>query len=266
MAAKGIDPVTTRSLDRSGLISVLLGLGLAIVIFSFSTLGTWVGHYFMTVCHEFGHALSNWLYGYPSLPALDFQYGGGVALHQDRKLWLLIIPYLGLAVFAAKFAKNLLLLAGTLVIIAIYSITAFTTSHRVIILFMGHGMELVIAGIFMYRALSGSAVIEGLERPLYAILGFFMVFYDARFAWLLLTDKVERIMYGFGKGGDAHDFTVIAEQYLHLDLRLIAGFFLVCCLATPLISFLVYRYLNGGILLAEKFTIGRESSSRRNGI
>jgi len=91
---------------------------------------------------------------------------------------------------------------------------------------------------------AGPAVVgDNLERPLYAFIGFFALFSDVRFAWRLMTDEVEQIMYGFGKGGHAHDFVRIAES-VNISLTTVAAVFLACCLLPVATAFWFHWWLN----------------------
>ena len=64
-------------LDAAGWKALGIGFGLAVCTQIFSFLEMLVG-YFVVLVHEMGHAIAGWLFGYPSLPAFDFTYGGGV--------------------------------------------------------------------------------------------------------------------------------------------------------------------------------------------
>lgn len=229
-------------INKEGWIALTIGLVLAIVVFCYSPLGKFITHYFKTLVHEIGHTLFAALFGCPSIPAFDFQYGGGFAPIKEQKTWLLVVDYLGIFAAFCYFYKRWKAVLVLIIFTVIYSILAFTESYKVIYIFMGHGFELVIAAIFLYRALTGSAVVNALERPLYAFIAFFIILTDTKFAYLLLTDKTERILYGFGKGGHSHDFVAIAKDYLNCDLRAVAAFFLACCILTPILTFIFYFF------------------------
>ena len=125
----------------------------------------------------------------------------------------------------------------------IHAILAFTSAHQVVILFMGHGTELAIAGIFFYRALSGSAVIHSIERPFYAAIAFFIVLSNLSFAYGFITSPLARIAYEDAKGGGHWmDFSRIAEDYLRVRLARVAAFFFVCCFFPLVLAFLAFRY------------------------
>jgi hypothetical protein len=198
--------------------------------------------YLTTLIHEFGHALVGWAFGYPSVPRFDFTYGGGVTTMQGRSTLILGIVYVLLGLAVVSYRRNRPTLIALAAGLGLFALCAHTDLHRVIILFMGHGMELVIAAVFLYRALSASAVVHALERPLYAMCGFFILASDLHFGWRLMTSPAARRAYGAAKGGGHWmDFDRIA-RHLHVGLPTIAFVFLACCLLAALIAFLIYRY------------------------
>ena len=97
--------------------------------------------------------------------------------------------------------------------VAIYSVALFSPLRDFLITAMGHGAEILFAGIFLHRALSGDQVLRSEERPLYAFLGLFILIYDARFAHELMSSHSSREAYGDAKGGGhAMDFDLIADR------------------------------------------------------
>lgn len=231
-----------RHMDRDDWIVLAAGLVIALVV----TLIPLVNHIFMTLVilvHEMGHTIVGWLFAYPSVPAFDLHYGGGITLHTQRSTALLVVIYLGMAFLIYTYRKNIptvILLACLLIIHLLFSFTYF---HEVAILFMGHGTELIIAGIFFYRAMSGAAVVHTIERPLYCAIGLFIVFADIRFAFGLMTSHLARQEYEDAKGGGHWmDFSRIAEDFLGVDLTSVAFFFFLCCLLPLVLGFLTFRY------------------------
>ncbi|HEY9640556.1 MAG TPA: hypothetical protein V6C57_08730 [Coleofasciculaceae cyanobacterium] len=198
----------------------------------------------LIMVHELGHASVAWLFGYGAIPAFDFIYGGGVTMQTLDRIPLLLFGLgSGFAYLCYRYRHNDLtsrvLLAGAIA----YAICAFTPLHTLLIVGMGHGFELLFAGIFLYRALSGWGCRYAIERPLYGMLGFFMVFYDIRFAYGLLTDAEQRAIYEVGKGSIVdNDFVRLANEYFQVDLSAIVMGFLLCAIATPLITGLLFRY------------------------
>ncbi|MCP4214030.1 MAG: hypothetical protein GY765_05195 [bacterium] len=243
----GIDqtPQPVHPMNKEVRKTLGIGFGISVVVLYLPFL-SFIFRYLITLAHEIGHAIFGWLYGYPSIPAFDFAYGGGVTMHQDRKLFIVIIVYILLAALLYMYRGNRLTLGILIGGTALYSLTAFTSLHSMIILFMGHGTELIFGGICFYRALSGSAVVVAAERPLYAFLGFFIFFSDCGFAFRLMTSKMFRADYEAAKGGGHWmDFSRIAEEYLDVRLATVALFFLLLCLLMPVATYLFYRKKEG---------------------
>jgi hypothetical protein len=205
-----------------------------------------LNHIFMTLTtlvHEMGHTLVGWVFGYPALPAFDLQYGGGVTATMPRSVLLLAVFYSVMAFLVYTYRKNTFSLMFLCALLAIHILLSVTKLHDVVFLMMGHGMELVIAGIFFYRALSGAAVVHSIERPLYSIISWFIVLSDFRFAYRLATSAHVRRLYEQAKGGGHWmDFSRVAEDYLHTDLKVVAAFFFVATLLPLVLGFLSFRY------------------------
>jgi hypothetical protein len=227
-------------LDQAALRSLGIGFAIALVVFLVPFLN-YVFGYLITLVHELGHAVVAWLFGYPAVPAFDFMYGGGVTFHEDRKVLIVLLVYAAFAAGIYLYRRNRIassVLGGA---VALYTLLAFTPLHEILQIFMGHGAELVFAGIFLYRAISGEKIKVPAERPLYAFVGFFILLSDLRFAWRLIYSAEHRAMYENAKGGGHWmDFSRIAEEYLHTDLAAVAGVFLVACALPVVIALLVW--------------------------
>ena len=241
-AVEAEQPPEPRHLDRTDLLVMISGAGIAALAFisTFVSNTLWT---MTTLVHEMGHALFGWLFGLPSLPAFDLMYGGGVTISQQQSILLLVVIYCLLGYLMYYYRKN----TGTLIWLGVLGIIHFlcviTKWHEVIYLFMGHGTELIIAGLFIYRALSGSAVVHFAERPLYAAIGFFIVYQDTGFAYRLMTSPEARQAYGEAKGGGHWmDFSRIGSDYLGTSLENVAGVFFVFCLLTIVLGYLAFRY------------------------
>ena len=231
-----------RRLDLQAAVAAVAGLALASCAAAVPAL-KFIFSYLTIIIHETGHALFGWLFGYPSIPAFDFRYGGGVALHRTRSVGVLVGFYVLMGVAGWLYRRNPLTLALLGALLGVHAWLAYTGAHHVVILFMGHGTEIVLAGVFLYRALTGSGIIRAVERPLYAFCGFFILICDVVFAYGLATHHGQRLLYEAAKGGGHWmDFSRIAERHLHVELASVATFFGVCCLAVPIVSFAASRY------------------------
>jgi len=233
--ATGVDALGWRTIGASLFLAALLLMsGQLTVLFS----------PFVTLIHELGHACLAWLFGYFAIPAFDFVYGGGITMQsQDRIGLIMLAIYGGFGFLFYRYRRNDLTSRVLLATVIFYCICAYTSIHQLLMIAMGHGFELIFAGIFLYRALSGSGCRYSIERPLYGMSGIFIILYDLRFAIRLLTSIDIREIYELGKGDILdHDFVRLANEYFHVDLSVIAIGFLLCCLLTPVITFLVFRY------------------------
>ncbi len=201
--------------------------------------------YLAVLVHEMGHAVFAWIFGYPAVPAFDLTYGGGVTIWQDRKVLLVLGVY---ALFATAFtifgiSRNRSGLIFTGVVLVLFAFLAHTSGHDVVILFMGHGTELLFAGLALYRMLSRSAIINPAERPLYGVIGWFMVLDSIRFGLSLVYSPAARYEYGAAKGGGHWmDFDRIASDHLGISLEPVALFFALCALAVPAVSFAAWLF------------------------
>ena len=223
-----------RGVLTVGFVLAAVVLAMPFLRFVFSYLGILV--------HETGHTVAAWLFGYPAIPAFDFQYGGGVSIYQTRNLGVLALLAL-LAAWALYTAWQLprwRRVVGT--VLGLWLLLALTPLHEVVILTMGHGFELVIGGLFLYKATTGRGYETEAERPAYAFAGWFLVLSTVRFCWDLLSSADQRQAYAAAKGGGHWmDFSRLSREFLGISLEGVAGLFLLLALATPLLAFLAAR-------------------------
>ncbi len=222
-----------RSIEAAGWVAFGIGLGLALLTEILPFLRVLVG-YFVVLVHELGHALTGWLFGYPSVPAFDFTYGGGITSHQEQMPLLLLASYAGFAFLLWVFRANRISLGLIGGIALVYTALLLTSGANIVMIAMGHGAELIFAALFIHRAVSGNACHLASERPLYAWIGFHIVFHDLRFAFGLVTNAFQREMYVEAKGGGHWmDFSRLANEFLGVSLETVAGAFLVLSLLPP---------------------------------
>ncbi|MBM4383239.1 MAG: hypothetical protein FJ091_07690 [Deltaproteobacteria bacterium] len=195
-----------------------------------------------TLVHEMGHAAFGWLFGYPSIPAFDFSYGGGVTLQQDRIALLGVGVAAALAYAAYAMRERAPLRNALLAALALYVPLALTRGHEAAILAMGHGGELCFATLALHRALSGRGCKLEAERPLYGLIGWFIVLSDVRFAWQLRTSAIHRELYEEAKGGGHWmDFSRLANEFFHVPLDTIVAVFLALLVVPPLAALALQR-------------------------
>ncbi|MGP1383939.1 MAG: hypothetical protein ACTS2F_10300 [Thainema sp.] len=231
-----------KQLDKEGQRAIAAGLGLGLLV---TLLGQvkFLLHPLITTVHELGHAATNWLFGYFAIPAFDFIYGGGVTMSSAQKSVIIVtLMYLGLAYLFYRYWRNILTARLLLGLTLVYLLCAYTPIHQALIVGMGHGFELLFAIVFLYQSLSGLGCRTSIERPLYGMLGFYIVLYDIGFAWRLLTDSDMRAVYNLGKGGIDNDFVRLARDYLGSNLSAIAVAFLLGSLMVLPLAYTIFRY------------------------
>lgn len=192
----------------------ILGFGLAAAIVAYWIPFTrTVLSAIVTLFHEFGHAVMGWLMGYPSIPAFDFVYGGGITPHGEFRRSIVIAIAVIFAYLAWLFRENRksLVIIGAIFLVWLFFVTR-EWRRETIFAAAGHGGELILAGIFFYKALSGTGWrAPEFERPLGAFVAFFVQINTTLFAWRLLHDAAFLDWYREGKGGALmHDLEVIA--------------------------------------------------------
>lgn len=239
-------------IPRDGWLAIACGVGLAVVTQIVPALQVMIG-YFLVLVHEMGHAAAGWLFGYPSIPAFDFRYGGGVTAHQSQMTILIVLVFAAIAWLGWMLRRNAAGLVGALMLAALYGYAVATPWHEVVMISMGHGFELIFAALFLSRALSGRACTYEVERPLYAWIGFFIVIQDVRFAHGLISDPSARLAYQSAKGGGHWmDFSRLSIDYFDTNLETVAWVFLLLCFLPPVIGFAVHRYRPHLRALAER--------------
>lgn len=249
-----------QELDAQAWKTIAIGGILALILVSLPFL-TFLFTPLITLVHELGHAACGWVFGYPAIPSFDFIYGGGITIHGQRWSLLLWAVYGGLGYLAWLYRHNRLTLICLGVLTGLYTVSAFSPIHQALFVAMGHGFELLFAGIFLYRALSGFGCRYPLERSLYAMAGIFIILYDLRFAWRLIFDPIEQAIYRDGKGGVLdHDFVRLSQEFFHVDLAIVVGLFWWLVLFTPVFIFGLYRYRQLMLFLFARLFLAKSDS------
>lgn len=235
------EPLQLHRVTRAMLVAQAVGLAAALATF-FTPLARFLLHVLVTLVHELGHAATAWLFGRPAVPAFDFLRGGGVTPTFERS-WLVLVPiYALLAAAAARMRRNRPALIALGLLCLLHMSFAFGRGGLMTILFMGHGFELVIAGVFLFRAWSCHAVEFPAERYLYAWLGWFIVLEDLAFGWSLWHDVGARVDYRDGKlGPHTNDFDRMSLG-MGVPLATIASLLWWLAVLTPVLAYLAFRY------------------------
>jgi hypothetical protein len=200
----------------------ILGFGFIAAVLAYAfPLTRFVLSAMVTLFHELGHAVAGWLMGYPSLPAFDFVYGGGLTHHGQFRLSIALAIAALFAYLIWLFRENRVT-AATIAVLFLVWLVFVTREWRRELIFAsaGHAFEFILSGAFFYMALSGTGWRNpDVERPLGAFIAFFVQIHAMVFAWKLATDEGAREAYRIGKGGAMmNDLEVVA-----LDLQIWLG-------------------------------------------
>jgi len=239
--------------------AILIGSALAFGLYLFP-FTRFVFSYLVILIHELGHSATSWIFGAPAIPALDFVYGGGVSIQFESNpiLMALLFGLWAAALFLSRGRPRLVVTVA--VGLALYVLAISTPLKELLTVSMGHGAELLFATIFCYRAISGAALRSEAERPAYAFCGAFITLSSVHFAARLLSSAIFRREYEQAKGGGHWmDFSRIAEDFLGVDLSVVAGLFFLAAFCPPLVAFL--WHLNRDRARASKEWLCRPSRS-----
>jgi hypothetical protein len=187
---------------------------------------------FTTLCHEMGHTAGALLVGRPALPAFDFSFGGGVTMTGERHTWLLVLYAITVGVIWRQAGGRRWLrwiLGSCSGFVALLILTGLDEAWFV---WMGHGGELIIATVFLHRALTGVAEVYPGERWLYGLVAWALLGHALGMCWMLLFDPAFLNTYLEGKRGIDNDFVRLADE-LGLSLQGVAWANLVVDLLVP---------------------------------
>lgn len=160
---------------------------------------SYVGVFF----HEIGHALFNWLYGYMAVPTFDFASGGGMTYQFGDRSWLLQgvvwLVLAGLVVLARRRAPPLMLPLAALA--AFVFGTSLLDAHQFIIVFMGHGTEVLLAAFLLCRGYYNVWLSRAGERWVNVFIGAYMLGAVITLMWALMHNPGFAMEYEAQKGG-----------------------------------------------------------------
>ncbi len=230
-APAGVGP---RRLERADLVPLGIGFGIGAVVAAVPILN-WVCSYLGILAHELGHFLAGMVFGYPSIPAFDLRQGGGITLHQDRSWLLLAGVYVAALLPFLRLRRNPPAAAVWGGAVLLFALVAHTRLHELVILAAGHVTEVVLGGVFLYRAWANASI----QTP--AELGLFLVWRPIVFSIRILHDAGARAEYLAGKIDCDNDFVRISSL---TGIRMDAWLWMLIVLsaATAAASFLAFRY------------------------
>ncbi len=171
-----------------------------------------------TLFHEFGHAVTGWLLGRPSIPAFDFTYGGGFT-HYGKFQPLLALAIAAALLWLGWLLRGNRLSVGVLCAIAAVWLVAVSSEWRreTVLASAGVVFELIMAAIFLYMAIAGIGFRNAaLERPLAAFVAFVVQMSTMRFLWQLRSSDEFLAGYKEGKGGALMNDLEVVALNLHI--------------------------------------------------
>ncbi len=225
---------------------LFFGLGAVISpIFAFVPLLQYMGWFLASLVHELGHTLVAWFFGQPAFPAIRLD-GHAAALHTEQKTLLVIVigGLLAALLWHLRHRPKARVVVGA--VLALHPLLAFTEAKEVIHLLGGHLSELVFAGIFFYRALSGGFTESNAERITYATMAWFLLGRNVIMnGGLMFSEAARRTYHGNGSFGLTNDF-IRAARELGWSLEGVAALMMLFSLAVLPVAFLVWRKLDWG--------------------
>ncbi|MDD7985501.1 hypothetical protein PQO01_11120 [Lentisphaera marina] len=198
--------------NKELIIRLVLGIILGVLAFNFQ-FTRFIFSYLTILIHELGHSIFGWIYGYPSIPAFDFTYGGGVAMYMQRKIEIIYLTYAVLIYGIYYLRKNIIPLICNIGFLILFIFTSRNEGADIMRVYMGHGTEIAFAAIFLYRGLTGSQSVNNIESCLYIACAFFIFNQNIDFAYSLRNDAAFLANYMQGKGDLTHDFHVLCLEH-----------------------------------------------------
>ena len=220
---------------------LIVGMVLALAF----TLAPWLrfmGWFLGSLFHETGHVAFSWFVGCPAWPAISLR-GHAAAFHQPQNAVVLALLGLGLGAGVLIAWQNRRHLGLAIALLLLWPLVTFVDGLREVgFLLSGHLGELVFAGVFLWRARTGSAIEHEAERPLYACVGWFLLARNIVLTGALTFTESARSLYMTnGSFGLTNDYVRVAGNWLHVPLQAVTGFMLLIALGVfPLVLALTW--------------------------
>ncbi len=146
----------------------------------------YIFNFLATLVHEIGHSVFAWLMGMPSIPAVGL-FGGGVTPVLSQILPLCFAILAGLGWLAWQMRGERRWLTAIVTTMVVYALLAFTSAAQNLVTAGGVLFEVGGAVACFYWVLTAPRSV-GLERPLYALWGWWMLLNRLSETWLMLHD------------------------------------------------------------------------------
>ncbi|NUN48325.1 MAG: hypothetical protein HUU15_05790 [Candidatus Brocadiae bacterium] len=205
-----------------GLIAVPVGKALFLPGFVFNFLTTLV--------HEIGHCACAWLMGMPSIPAVS-PGGGGVTRWWDQQVSLVGAWLIAWAWLASRLRDRRPLLIAAVAGGGVHALLAFTSAHELFVIGGGVLFEIAGAGLCFYRA-SDPHTVRPIERPLYALWGWWMLMNRGGEAILMLRDRAAwdaAVIYESGLAAGLTNDLELVRDILNVPPQVVLKVVLLAC-------------------------------------
>jgi hypothetical protein len=159
------------------------------------------------------------LLGRPALPSVSLTGHVPFTLIADRQmLWVCLVVWAALIWLAVQAWRHQFLRVTATFAAIVYPVLAFMPkASQLAICLSGHGAELFLAGVFLWRAQTGLFTHNQLERALYGVVGWYLVFNNFFMCLGILRNPASRAAYIAGANpGIVNDYVVAAYDALSL--------------------------------------------------
>ncbi len=229
-------------LPPGGLLPIVVGLVLAAWIVANNSLPSFIIRMLGTLAHETGHAFTAIVLGHPALPSFDLIHGGGVTAVQEQSLVLIAFEAGLLGIFVYLHRRNPWAWGAAGVLATTLLMLGLSDYGDLLILSMGHGGQVLMGAIFLYRAWAGVAVAHVAERWLYALIGWVLLLHAGGMCWDLIHDAEALESYLIGKCGMDNDLVRITEALPGVSLDAVVWFHFFMPMVAPAVVWAAYRY------------------------
>ncbi len=194
--------------------ALAVALVVALVVRAVGGLAAWIVAMLGVLTHEMGHAAAALIVGRPALPRFNLVCGGGLTHIGDRSTAMLLLYAGGAAWLAHQLRERPRLLAALIGAAVAYALVLWSDWDQVFFTAGGIIGHSLFGSIFLYRALTGRAVVHGgFERWLYAIIGWMLVAGAFADPWAITHDPEARERYLHSPCGVDNDLVVISDQH-----------------------------------------------------
>ncbi len=198
------------------------------------------GWFLGALFHESGHTATALAFGLPAFPAISLR-GHAASVHQDQIVAMVFLLWAGLGYVTWHLRHHRAALAALGIAVVLYPFFAFTDAKEFLFLVGGHGGELAMATVCLWRALTGGFTHNPLERGLYSVLGWYLVGSNVWLCGSLATSAAARDWYaGSGSFGLTNDYIRLADV-LGWGLPQVAGMMLLVSLLPLPLSWLIWH-------------------------